>query len=84
MTVLIALLAFMFGSLLVTAAALALAPNAAGAIERRLGEVTDCKWNWFTYGGRARNRGTEVSGFENSQGFNGIIVLGEHHHLVAM
>jgi tight adherence protein C len=39
-TVLIALLAFMFGSLLVTAAALALAPNAAGAIERRLGEVT--------------------------------------------
>src|ERR1700682_4161071 len=30
----------MFGSLLVTAAALALAPDAAGAIERRLGEVT--------------------------------------------
>jgi len=39
-TVLIALLAFMFGSLIVTAAALALAPDAAGAMERRLGEVT--------------------------------------------
>ena len=40
MTVLIVLLAFMFGSLLVTAAALALAPDAVGAMERRLGEVT--------------------------------------------
>jgi tight adherence protein C len=39
-TVLIVLLAFMFGSLLVTAAALALAPDAVGAMERRLGEVT--------------------------------------------
>ena len=40
MTVLIALLAFMFGSLLVAAAALALAPDSAAAMERRLGEVT--------------------------------------------
>jgi tight adherence protein C len=39
-TVLIALLAFMFGSLLVTAAALALVPDSAAAMERRLGEVT--------------------------------------------
>jgi tight adherence protein C len=39
-TVLIALLAFMFGSLLVAAAALALVPDSAAAMERRLGEVT--------------------------------------------
>jgi len=39
-TLLIVLLAFMFGSLLVTAAALALAPDSVGAMERRLGEVT--------------------------------------------
>ena len=40
MTMLLPVLAFMFGSLLITAAALALSPSAAGAIERRLGEVT--------------------------------------------
>ena len=39
MTLLI-VLAFAFASLLVTAAAMALAPGAVGAIERRLGEVT--------------------------------------------
>jgi tight adherence protein C len=38
-TMLLPLLAFLFGSLLITAAALALAPGAS-AIERRLGEVT--------------------------------------------
>jgi|SRR5579863_3955664 tight adherence protein C len=37
---LIALLAFMFGSLIVAAAALALAPDSAAAMQRRLGEVT--------------------------------------------
>jgi tight adherence protein C len=38
--VLLPLLAFLFGSLLVTAAALFLAPSAAGDVERRLGELT--------------------------------------------
>jgi len=37
---LLPLLAFLFASLLVTAAALALSPNAASTIEQRLGEVT--------------------------------------------
>jgi tight adherence protein C len=37
---LLPLLAFLFGSLLIAAAALALSPASAGAIERRLGEVT--------------------------------------------
>ena len=40
MILLLPLLAFLFASLLVTAAALALAPNAASTIEQRLGEVT--------------------------------------------
>jgi tight adherence protein C len=39
-TLLLPLLAFVFASLLVTAAALALSPNAASTIEQRLGEVT--------------------------------------------
>src|SRR5476651_1819906 len=37
---LLPVLAFLFGSLLIAAAAMALAPGAATAIERRLGEVT--------------------------------------------
>jgi len=37
---LLPLLAFLFASLVITAAAMALAPNQAAAIERRLGEVT--------------------------------------------
>ena len=40
MTLLLPLLAFLFGSLLIAAAALAFAPAAAATIERRLGEVT--------------------------------------------
>lgn len=40
MVVLLPLIAFLFGSLLIGAAAYALAPNAAATIERRLGEVT--------------------------------------------
>ena len=40
MTLLLPLLAFAFASLLVAAAAMALAPNAEAALERRLGEVT--------------------------------------------
>ena len=40
MILLLPLLAFLFASLLVTAAALALSPNAASTIEQRLGEVT--------------------------------------------
>jgi tight adherence protein C len=39
-TMLLPLLAFLFGSLLIAAAALALAPAASATIERRLGEVT--------------------------------------------
>ena len=39
MTLLLPLLAFLFGSLLITAGALALSPGATVAIERRLGEV---------------------------------------------
>jgi len=39
-TMLLPLLAFLFGSLLIAAAAMALAPGAAATIERRLGEVT--------------------------------------------
>jgi tight adherence protein C len=38
-TILLPLLAFLFGSLLVTAASMALAPGAAAAIQRRLGEI---------------------------------------------
>lgn len=40
MTILLPLLAFMFASLLVAAAALAFAPGSAATLERRLGEVT--------------------------------------------
>jgi len=40
MTMLLPVLAFLFGSLLIAAAALAFAPAAAATIERRLGEVT--------------------------------------------
>lgn len=40
MTMLLPLLAFLFGSLLIAAAAMAFAPGAAATIERRLGEVT--------------------------------------------
>ena len=40
MTMLLPLLAFLFGSLLIAAAAMAFAPGAATVIERRLGEVT--------------------------------------------
>jgi tight adherence protein C len=40
MTMLLPVLAFLFGSLLIAAAALAFAPGAGTAIERRLGEVT--------------------------------------------
>ena len=40
MTLFIAALAFMFGLLIVAAAALALAPAGTTAIEQRLGEVT--------------------------------------------
>ena len=40
MTLLLPLLAFAFGSLLVAAAALALAPTAEATLERRLGEIT--------------------------------------------
>jgi hypothetical protein len=39
-TLLLPVLAFLFGSLLIAAAAMAFAPAAATAIERRLGEVT--------------------------------------------
>ena len=39
MTLLLPLLAFLFASLLVTAAAMALSPGAAATIERRLGEI---------------------------------------------
>jgi len=42
---LLPLLAFLFASLLVTAAALALSPNAASTIEQRLGEVTGVPMN---------------------------------------
>jgi tight adherence protein C len=42
-TVLLPILAFLFASLLVAGAAMALSPSAAGAIERRLGEVTGTK-----------------------------------------
>ena len=45
MTLLLPLLAFLFASLLVTAAALALSPNAASTIEQRLGEVTGVPMN---------------------------------------
>lgn len=45
MTLLLPLLAFLFASLLVTAAALALSPNAASTIEQRLGEVTGMPMN---------------------------------------
>jgi len=41
MTILLPLLAFLFASLLVAAAAMALAPSAATTIEQRLGEVVD-------------------------------------------
>jgi tight adherence protein C len=44
-TLLLPLLAFLFASLLVTAAALALSPNAASTIEQRLGEVTGVPMN---------------------------------------
>ena len=40
MTMLLPVLAFVFGSLVITAAAMMFAPGAAGTIERRLGEVT--------------------------------------------
>ncbi len=40
MTLMLPLLAFLFGSLLIAAAALALTPASSGAIARRLGEVT--------------------------------------------
>ena len=40
MTMLLPILAFLFGSLLIAAAAMAFAPGAATTIERRLGEVT--------------------------------------------
>ena len=43
MTMLLPLLAFLFGSLLIAAAAMAFAPAAAAAIERRLGEVTGAR-----------------------------------------
>jgi len=43
--ILLPLLAFLFASLLVTAAALALSPNAASTIEQRLGEVTGMPMN---------------------------------------
>jgi tight adherence protein C len=42
-TLLLPLLAFLFGSLLIAAAAMAFAPGATAAIERRLGEVTGTK-----------------------------------------
>ena len=45
MTLLLPLLAFLFASLLVTAAALALSPNAASTIEQRLGELTGMPMN---------------------------------------
>ena len=45
MILLLPLLAFLFASLLVAAAALALSPNAASAIEQRLGEVTGVPMN---------------------------------------
>ena len=45
MILLLPLLAFLFASLLVTAAALALSPNAASTIEQRLGEVTGMAMN---------------------------------------
>lgn len=41
MTILLPLLAFLFASLLVTAAAMALAPSSASTIEERLGDVID-------------------------------------------
>jgi tight adherence protein C len=44
-TLLLPLLAFLFASLLVTAAALALSPNAASTIEQRLGELTGTPMN---------------------------------------
>ncbi len=40
---LLPLLAFLFGSLLIAAGALALSPGATAAIERRLGEVTGAR-----------------------------------------
>jgi hypothetical protein len=42
---LLPVLAFLFGSLLIAAAAMAFAPGAATAIERRLGEVTGTRVN---------------------------------------
>jgi tight adherence protein C len=46
-TILLPLLGFLFVSLLVAGAALAMSPNPAGAIERRLGEVTSVRTDAF-------------------------------------
>lgn len=54
MTILLPLLAFLFMSLMVTAAAMALSPGAAAAIQRRLGEI----------GGRGSRPATDASGYE--------------------
>jgi tight adherence protein C len=56
-TLLLPILAFIFGSLLVTAAAMALAPGGTAAIERRLGEVT---------GAPIRPSGSDETGYSKS------------------
>jgi len=55
---LLPLLAFLFGSLLIAAAALAFAPGATATIERRLGEVT----------------GTRVKGSEDEPGYDRVMI----------
>jgi tight adherence protein C len=57
-TLLLPLLAFLFGSLLIAGAALAFAPGATATIERRLGEVT----------------GTRVKGSEDEPGYDRVII----------
>ena len=47
MTILLPLLGFIFVSLLVAGAAMAMSPSSAGTIERRLGEVTAARTDPF-------------------------------------
>ena len=55
MTLLLPILAFVFASLLVTAAAMALAPSSASTIEQRLGEVTDSRDRQVESGGLGKS-----------------------------
>ena len=62
--ILLPLLAFVFASLLVAAAAMALAPSGVSAIERRLGEVTGGAGQDRRVGGRRLRQGASVDGFK--------------------